>query len=116
MGKAYSLDLRERVLAACAAGRKPEEVAPFFQVSARVIYKWLKLRQETGSLAPRYSRPGPKPKLAEHRQWLRAAVAQSPDATLEELRAAAPVKVCIGALWNELRALGLSLKKSHPRR
>lgn len=115
MAKAYSRDLRERVMAAYDAGERPEEIAPLFRVSARCIYKWIKLRKETGSLAPRNARRGPKPKLAEHHQRLRELVAERPDATLEELRSALPVKVCIATIWATLRSLGFSLKKSHPR-
>ena len=113
MGKAYSCDLRERVIAACDAGSRPEEIAPLYRVSARCVYNWFRLRKETGSLRPRYSRPGPKPKLAEQSERLRELVAKRPDATLEELRRDLPVKVCIGTLWAALRSLGLSLKKSH---
>lgn len=116
MAKAYSCDLRERVIAACDAGGRPEDIAPLFRVSVRCVYNWLKLRRETGIFEPRYSRPGPKPKLAEHSQRLRELVAERPDATLEELRSELPVKVCIGTLWAALRSLGLSLKKSDPRR
>ncbi len=108
MAKAYSLDLRERVIAGCDAGERAEEVAPRFRVSVRSVYYWLKLREETGDLTPRYSRPGPKPKLAEYTQQLRELVAERPDATLEELRSDLPVRVCIGTLWAALRSLGLS--------
>lgn len=116
MAKAYSCDLRERVVAACDAGDRPEQIAPVFRVSARCIYNWLKLRSQTGSLAPRCSRRGPKPKLAQHSQRLRELVAERPDATLEELRNDLPVKVCVSTVWAALRSLGLSLKKSNSRR
>lgn len=111
MAKVYSFDLRTRVIAACDAGGRPEKVAPIFQVSVRCVYNWLKLRKETGGLAPRYSRPGPKPKLAPYLQRLRELVAERPSATLEELRRALPLKVCIGTLWGAVRSLRLSLKK-----
>jgi transposase len=116
MGKTYSVDLRERVLAACDADSVPEAVAPVFRISARCIYNWLELRKETGSLEPRHTRTGPKPKLAEYGQQLRELIARRSDITLEELRSELPIKVCIGTLWATLRSLGLSLKKSHPSR
>jgi transposase len=50
----YSLDLRERVLR--AVDESPlmiEEVAVQFNVSERVIYRWLALRKQTGSVAPK---------------------------------------------------------------
>lgn len=116
MARAYSCDLRERVMAAIDAGGRAEEIGPMYRVSARCIYHWIRLRKETGGLSPRSGRRGPKPKLAEHLPRLLELVAEHPDGTLEELRSALPVKVCVGTLWATLRALGFTLKKSHPRR
>src|SRR5579862_3774669 len=48
---AYGLDLRTRVIAAVDAGKRVDDVAITFQVSKRVIYEWLELRRETGSIA-----------------------------------------------------------------
>ena len=117
MPKPYSADLRSRVIAACDAGESPEVVGPRFSVTARTIYSWLSLRRETGGVAPRPCTPGPTPLLADHMDALHALVSSRPDATLEELRAALPVLVSVGALFNMLRRMGLSLKKEgHPRR
>jgi len=116
MAKPYSWDLRERVIARCDAGDRPEEVAPLFRVAVRSVYNWLKLRQETGSLAPRPSRPGRKWKLGEHQERVRELVAEHPDATLEELCDRLPVKVGTTTLWEALVRLGISLKKSRLRR
>ncbi len=113
MARAYSRDLRERVMAALDEGQRPEKVALIYRVSARCIYQWMVLRKETGGLSPRSGRRGPKPKLAMHLSRLSELVKERPDATLEELRRALPVKVCIGTLWATLRNLGFSLKKSH---
>lgn len=48
-----SIDLRERIVAAVDSGMHIDDVAKIFKVSRRVIYKWLKLRKETNSLAPK---------------------------------------------------------------
>jgi transposase len=116
MAKAYSMDLRNRVIAACDAGEMTEKVALRFGVSARAIYKWFRLRKETGSLTPRHSRPGRKPALAKHANRLRELVAKHPDDTLQELVTKLPVKVSTSTLWETLHRLGISFKKSHPRR
>jgi transposase len=116
-GVAYSMDLRERVLTLYDEGLKTKQVAERLKVArswARRIKQW---RKEGKSIA---AKPvgGSKPKLNEDaRRELARFVEEQPDATLEELRArvAAELKVTIsiGALWETLRALKLSLKKSH---
>lgn len=56
--KAYSEDLRERVVRAVAIGTPRDEVAGMFAVSSATITRWLRLKRETGSLAPQPV-PGP---------------------------------------------------------
>src|SRR3712207_9331093 len=51
--KAYSEDLRERVIRAVEAGRPREEVAARFEVSVPTIERWVRLKRETGGLARR---------------------------------------------------------------
>ena len=66
MGKAYSQDLRERVMAAVDAGTGAYAAASFFRVSVSYIYKALGRRQRTGETSARPWAGGPKPKLAAH--------------------------------------------------
>jgi len=117
MGKPYSQDLRERVIAAVDTGTGAYSAAPLFRVSVSYIYKALIRRRTTGEVTARPSGGGPKPKLASHDDALRARVAAEPDITLAELQAwllaERKVKVSIGCLWNRLQFLGLPLKKSH---
>ena len=51
--RAYSRDLRERVLADCDAGLSNDEVARKFSVSASWIRRLKQRRRETGSIDPR---------------------------------------------------------------
>jgi|SRR5687768_17292281 len=46
--KAYSEDLRERVIRAVEVGRPREEVAARFEVSVPTIERWVRLKRETG--------------------------------------------------------------------
>jgi len=82
--KAYSQDLRERVIRAVDQGMSQKEAARIFGVSPASIKRYLKQRRETGSLAPR-SIPGrPKRKIGPLLDGLRPQLEAHPDATLEE--------------------------------
>jgi transposase len=117
MGRAYSQDLRERVMAAVDCGTGGYAAASIFRVSVSYIYKVLGRREKTGETRARPWAGGPQPKLAAHDEALRARVMSEPDATLAELQAwlvaEYALKVSIGCLWKRLRRLGLTLKKSH---
>jgi transposase len=110
MGKAYSQDLRERVMAAVDAGTGA-------YVGVSYIYKALGRRERTGQTSARPWAGDPKPKLAAHDGALRAHVMSKPDTTLAELQAwliaEHDTKVSASCLWNRLRHLRLTLKKSH---
>ena len=51
MARAYSLDLRERVVAAVAAGASCRSVAATFKVSVASVVKWSQRFRATGSAA-----------------------------------------------------------------
>jgi transposase len=80
--KAYSEDLRERVIRAVEAGRPREEVAARFEVSVPTIERWVRLKRETGGLARRPV-PGAMPvKTVGLLAALPARLAEHADATL----------------------------------
>jgi len=116
MGKPYSQDLRERVIATVDAGTRVCAAARLFLVSVYYVSKVVGRCRSSGERTARVGRAGRKPKLAGHDEALRARVAAHPDATLEELlawlAAEHEIKVSIGCLWNRLKFLGLPLKKS----
>ena len=113
--RAYSIDLRERVLADMDAGLGNSAVARKYRVSTRWVYKLCRQRSETGQIAPRRGQVGPKPKLAAHAEQLIALVQAQPDATLSELRERLGVSVSLATVWLALKKLGLTLKKSPAR-
>jgi transposase len=114
--RAYSIDLRERVLADVDAGLGNNAVARKYRVSSRWVYKLRQQRSETGQIAPRRGQVGPKPKLAAYAEQLIALVQAQPDATLSELRERLGVSVSLATVWLTLKKLGLTLKKSPARR
>ena len=113
----YSVDLRERVAAACAAGGSSlGQVAARFSVSLSFVNKLLQRQRTGGGVAALPHRGGPAPLLdAAARAQLAACVARQPDATLDELRVllAASGGPAVGrtTVWQGLRALDLRRKK-----
>jgi transposase len=116
--KTTSLDLRERILAAYDAGAGTRaEVAWRFRVSLGLVKKLLQQRRRLGDLRPQHHRAGRKPRLLEpHRQRLRRLVAEKPDRTLRELRAALGLDCALPTIHYALAALGLTFKKNAARR
>jgi transposase len=113
--RAYSMDLRERVLADWDAGLGTNAVARKYRVSPEWVRKLRRQRDATGDIRPRRGRTGPKPKLAAYVEQLTELVQESPDATLAELREKLGLKVSVVTLWRVLKKLGLVLKKSPAR-
>lgn len=114
---AYSMDLRQRVLGACDEGEATASVAKKFSVSKSWVRRLKQRRREDGSIAPRPIRRVGNPKLDEAaRARVREWVNQKPDSTLEELRHRIAqdldIRISIGALWETLRRMKLSFKKS----
>jgi transposase len=50
---ALSVDLRERVIEAIEGGMRIVNAAKMFKIGRRSIYRWLDLKKETNSLAPK---------------------------------------------------------------
>ena len=112
--KTYSMDLRERVVAACdARDGTREQIAARFSVSVSWIRDLLRRRRETGSIAPKPRGGGRAPAFdAPADARLRAAVRADADATLEELARAAGVACSVPAVCRALKRLGITRKKS----
>jgi transposase len=109
--RAYSPDLRQRVLADCDRGLSTRAVATKYSVSESWLRRLKQRRRATGAIAPRPPGPRRPPVLDAHRDRLKALVAAHPDATLRELRDRLGVAVCLATLWAALDRLGLSVKK-----
>src|SRR5688572_23262380 len=110
--KAFSLDLRERVLSDYQAGLCFAELGRKYTTSAEWVRQFIRRYEATGEVAARPSRIRKLPFHRRHEAELRAAVATQPDLTLEGLRAKLGLDVSIGTLWNALRALKISFKKN----
>jgi transposase len=110
---AYGQAMRQRVLKAYDEGYKTKAIAQRFDVSASWCRRVKQFRHE-----PPRKIGGGHFKLDEAgRAALAGFVLQKPDSTLEELRTRIAedlgIAISAGALWNTLRRMKLSLKKSH---
>ncbi len=118
MGAPYSLDLRERVVAAIGGGMSRRKAAETFQVSYSTAIRWMERTTATGSAAA-LPMGGRKPfSLAQEAGWIRARVAAKPDITGRELLAELherKVDVSYYAVWHFLAHEGLSFKKNPAR-
>ena len=114
MPRAYSPDLRERVLLACEQGGASQgEIARRFQVGERTISGWLKVAR-TGR---RTAKPatGGLPLLGGAAEALATLVAEQNDATLAEyadrLAERTGVRRSLAAVCRALQRLELGRKK-----
>jgi transposase len=114
--KAYSMDLRERVLEDCDGGLETRQVAVKYRVSESWIRRLRQRRRDTGETAPRSSRNRRSAKWLAHAERIKELIGQKPDATLRELAAELNHAVSGQTLSRALRTLGLTLKKSPARR
>ena len=118
--KAYSLDLRERIAAACAEpNARIYQVAARFSVSISFLDKLLHRQRTSGSLAAFPARGGIEPRLdPSGRVQLEACLVQQPDATLCELRATLEglggPALSRSAMGRAVIGLGWNRKKKRP--
>jgi transposase len=110
--KAYSQDLRERVVHACDERRQTrQEIADRFGVSTSWIRRLLQRRRETGSFAAKPHAGGAVKMTPERRDRLVVLVAEQPDATLAELHERLGAPVHLSTVARALLRLALTVKK-----
>ena len=119
MGRAYSSDLRDRVVAAVIAGATVRSVADRFGVSVASVVKWSQRYRATGSAAAK-PRGGRKPYvLVGERDWLLQRIAETPDLTLRGVMAELADRGVVAsyhAVWDFFAHEGVSFKKKPARR
>jgi transposase len=113
--RAYSVDLRKKVVDAIRHGRPKVEIARLFGVGISSIKRYLKMAQEEGSLDPKKA-PSKKRKLDESgMELLKEDLRARPAATYEQ-RAELPdellsVRVSKSTFCQTIKRLGYSRKK-----
>lgn len=109
--KAYSMDLRERVVQDCDAGLGTKAVSEKYSVSPAWVRRLMQRKKDGKGIAPRSSRNKRVPKLAAYSDRIRELIQATPDLTLAELRSELKVKVALATLWVAVRDLGFTFKK-----
>ncbi len=114
--RAYSTDLRERVVRAVADGLPMREAARRFGVAVTTVKRAIVRQRETGSLA-RQPIPGrPRAISGEHEAILRARLEAAPDATVLEHCAwweeHQGQQLSEATMWRAMHRLGWTHKKS----
>lgn len=115
MSRAYSLDLRERVLDAVAAGQSARSAAAHFGIGTATAVRWVRRWRETGERVAHKQGHPVGSKLDVHAEYLLSLIADKGSLTLEELRTRLAqergMQVAISTLWGFYQKHGVSFKK-----
>jgi transposase len=114
MPKAYSGDLRVRVIEEISAGASRREAAERYGISASVVVIWAQRFEKTGSVAAKPSGGSTSP-LEDHAKVLLALIATQPDMTLDEVVVVIAKRGIAGsrsAVWRFFDRRNISFKKN----
>ncbi len=115
MSRAYSSDLRERVLDAVAVGQSARSAAVHFGIGTATAVRWVRRWREAGERAAHKQGHPVGSKLDVHAEYLLVLVADKGNLTLEELRTRLAqergMQVAVSTLWGFYQKHGVSFKK-----
>jgi transposase len=116
MARAYSQDLRDRVI---DAGTSARQAAERFGIGVATAIVWVR-RAHDGERSARKQGQPKRSKLDPHREFLMALIEAEPDITIaemqERLRNEAGIAASVGTVWTFLDRAGLTFKKRPPMR
>jgi transposase len=115
MGRPYSMDLRERVMAAIEGGMSTRQAAARFSIGIATAGAWSRLKRATGSVAPPKQGKPQGSVLDAHADFIAALIDETADITLDEivtrLAADRAVTVVRTAVWKHLDRREMTHKK-----
>lgn len=117
MPRAYSADMRGRVIARVESGASRREAAEHYEVSASTAVIWVKCFRETGRCAAQ-PRGGSISPLEEHAEFLLALIEGQTDLTLDEVVSAMRKHKIAGsrtAVWRFFQRHKITFKKKPAR-
>lgn len=119
MARAYSQDLRERVLTAAAEGASARQAAERFGVGVSTAIVWIRRARQSGERTARRQGQPKRSKLDPHAEFLLGLVNGTCDVTLNEmqarLREERGVSAGIGTLWRFFERRAFTWKKNGAR-
>ena len=117
MARAYSADMRERVIARVESSASRHEAAEHYEVSASTAVIWVKCFRKTGRCSAR-PRGGSTSPLEQHAEFLLALIEDEPNLTLDEVLSAMRKHKVPGsriAVWRFFQRHKITFKKSAAR-
>ncbi len=118
MARAYSQDLRDRVIDAALAGLPARQAAVRFGVGIATAIVWVRRARETGERRARPQGQPQRSKLDPHREFLLGLIEAQDDITLvemqERLAAERGIRASVGTIWTFLDRCDMTVKKRPP--
>lgn len=113
MAGAYSIDLRERVLAAWDEQKlKKYEIAKQYKVDLKTIYNWVQLRDVTGKIEAKSGyQKGHSHKITDIEKF-KDFIANNPNSSLKELSKKWG-NISSSTIGDKLRSIGFTVKKNN---
>ena len=120
MARAYSQDLRDRVINAALAGLAARQAAARFGVGIATAIVWVRRARQSGERTARRQGQPRRSKLDPHRDFVLGLVAATSDITLvemqERLATERGVTASVGTIWTFLDRCDMTVKKRPPMR
>ncbi len=120
MARAYSQDLRDRVIDAALAGLPARQAAARFGVGIATAIVWVGRARCGGEGTARRQGQPRRAKLDPHRDFLLGLIEASDDITLvemqERLAAERGIRASVGTIWTFLDRCNMTVKKRAPMR
>ena len=115
MPRPCSQDLRDRVVGAVEAGSSARAAGRVFGVSESTAVKWVQRWRRTGTVAAKRMGGYARSPLEDHAALVLGFIAERPDLTIEEVRAALRARgigAGQGSVWRFFNRHGISFKKT----
>ena len=116
MARAYSQDLRDRVIDAALAGLPARQAAVRFGVGIATAIVWVRRARQTGERTARPQGQPRRSKLDPQRAFVLGLIEAKDDISLvemqERLERERGLRASVGTIWTFLDRAGLTFKKS----